>query len=492
MSPGARAQLLVIGTLLVLAVAVRGAPVLSAGFPLNDGGLFVLMSDELRANGFVPPAYTSYDSSGIPYAYPPLGLYLTALAGSATGWSSIELARVLPLVESALAVLGFLLFARALLGTGRASLMALLAFALVPASFLWFVMGGGLTRAPGLACATLALRELVLFYRSGDWRHAALAAIAGGLTLLAHLQMAWFLAVSAAFLFVALDRTWKGLARSAAMAVGALAVAAPWWVLVVVRHGPEPFLAAFGARAIAAAVWTDIRGLRAGTEPLLPLIAVLALAGSLALIRQRQPVIAGWVLVVAFVDGRSSIGAAIPLAIGAAVGIDALARVRVWGPARSFLVVAGLVVLIFSAGLAGLALRPLSPDARSAMDWIDTHLPSNAQILVITGEQVSTDSASEWLPVLARRRSVATSQGHEWLRGEFARLIASHDEAEGCSSSDCLDEWSSRSQIAFDHVLLAPSWDRARCCAALSADLLKDSAYRLIHAEGDTLLFARD
>ena len=54
-------------------------PLLLVGFPLNDGGMFLVMIRDLRLNGFALPAFTSYNLSNIPFAYPPLGLYAGAI-----------------------------------------------------------------------------------------------------------------------------------------------------------------------------------------------------------------------------------------------------------------------------------------------------------------------------------------------------------------------------------------------------------------------------
>ncbi|HZW02660.1 MAG TPA: hypothetical protein VFF68_01935, partial [Anaerolineaceae bacterium] len=57
-------------------VLVRLLPVLSSPFPLNDGGLFYRMAADIAQAGFRLPEFTSYNHAGIPFAYPPLGLYL--------------------------------------------------------------------------------------------------------------------------------------------------------------------------------------------------------------------------------------------------------------------------------------------------------------------------------------------------------------------------------------------------------------------------------
>ncbi|MFL5533059.1 MAG: hypothetical protein ACJ8BC_13910, partial [Gemmatimonadales bacterium] len=85
-----------------LGVAVRAYHVLSQDFPLNDGGLFFAMVRDLQAAHFHLPAFTSYNGSGIPYAYSPLGFYLAGLLDAWTPLSLIDVFRWLPLVASAL------------------------------------------------------------------------------------------------------------------------------------------------------------------------------------------------------------------------------------------------------------------------------------------------------------------------------------------------------------------------------------------------------
>jgi hypothetical protein len=50
---------------------VRFMPALTTRFPINDGGMFYTMAQELRANGYALPATTAYNGLDLPYAYPP-------------------------------------------------------------------------------------------------------------------------------------------------------------------------------------------------------------------------------------------------------------------------------------------------------------------------------------------------------------------------------------------------------------------------------------
>src|SRR5690349_23108814 len=81
------------GLAIVLAVVVRTWLVLSRDFPLNDGALFYIMSKEVGDHAFRLPAMTTYNAANIPFAYSPLGFYLTALLHTITGASLMDLLR---------------------------------------------------------------------------------------------------------------------------------------------------------------------------------------------------------------------------------------------------------------------------------------------------------------------------------------------------------------------------------------------------------------
>src|SRR3990172_9530998 len=78
---------------ILLGGIVRFMPVFMAGFPVNDGGMFYVMVEELKANHFLLPAFTNYNLAGIPYAYSPFGFYATALISSLFRIPALDLIR---------------------------------------------------------------------------------------------------------------------------------------------------------------------------------------------------------------------------------------------------------------------------------------------------------------------------------------------------------------------------------------------------------------
>ena len=135
---------------LLLGGIVRFVPPAMAGFPVNDGGMFYVMVEELKANHFALPAFTGYNLSGIPFAYPPFGLYVTALISSLLRIPALDIVRWLPPLVSTLALLAFYLMADEILGSHLQAGLATIFYGLVPDSFGWAIMGGGITRSFGL------------------------------------------------------------------------------------------------------------------------------------------------------------------------------------------------------------------------------------------------------------------------------------------------------------------------------------------------------
>ena len=145
----------------IVAFMVRALFVLPAGFPLNDGGLFVVMSEDIQRSGYALPWTTSYNPSPggaeIPFAYPPAAFYLAALLEDFTPLSMLEVYWLLPLTGAMLTVAGIYVLGRTFFEGRLIPLVATAAFALTPRSFTWLIMGGGLTRSLGLAAALFAL-----------------------------------------------------------------------------------------------------------------------------------------------------------------------------------------------------------------------------------------------------------------------------------------------------------------------------------------------
>jgi len=501
---------LIAGVLLV-GLLVRLSFILSSDFPLNDGGMFFQMVRDLQANHYALPPTTTYNAADIPFAYPPLGFYATALVDDTLPVSLVTAFRVVPFAASALVLCAFMIFARSWCASRAEALVAGLAFALLPRTYLWLLMGGGITRAFGLLFAILALYFIRLLYLRQRLIFAAPAGIFAALTVLSHLEMAWCVAFTAALFFVAFGRHRTGLLGSALIAVATVVLTAPWWGTILVYHGPAPLLNAGHASGplvldrVIALLYMRFTG-----EALFPVLAALALLGCIACFARRQYLLPVWLLLTLTLDLRAlGTFATLPFAllishavVGALVpAIRGVARApRALVPAVGIIV--GCYALIAAMVAAPQLLRAMTPDEQSAMAWVAGNTAPQSRVLVVANEAWAADKSSEWLPALTQRISVATPQGAEWLPGNaFADRVEAYRALQKCANGtgDCLDTWERKFSLPFDYVYIPKinssldemPVDEHECCAALRAALRADPRYRVAFDGAGATIFRR-
>jgi hypothetical protein len=477
--------------------------VVPAEFPLNDGGLFCQMTAELMSNGYRLPLQTGYNRAGIPFAYPPAGFYLLGWLSAITGAGLVELLRVVPAVVSALAVPAFAMLALALTRSAVATVAATAAFTLLVRSWLWLVMGGGLTRALGFLFAILTLQQLTLLYADRRRRWLVGVVLCAGLTVLSHPGSAWFVAYSAAVLLALRGRSRAGLRDTAVVALGVVLVTAPWWTTVVLRHGWAPLLAAARAGGDEAGSADALRYFLFSDEPFLDVLGTLGLIGFLLLLLQRRPLLPGWLLLVALLNPRSTNqSASVPLALLIGVTIEAVLlpglrlafggrRWGTWDPAGLVLGGLGVYAVMAARSSAGNSnhLDPLPAAERAAMHWAAEQTEPQSRFLVVTQRRSGTDPTSEWLPALTGRTSVATAQGYEWLPGaKFAERVARHDSLGECVTRDvaCVEAWAQRAHAEYDYLFVPEPGSEG-----LRRSLRSSALFTPVYDSGGVAIFAR-
>ncbi|MEO9255093.1 MAG: hypothetical protein ABI305_06105, partial [Tepidiformaceae bacterium] len=315
---------------LALGCIVRFYQILRTDFPLNDGGLFYTMVRDLQHNNLALPSFTTYNASNIPFAYPPLALYITAVIDRITPFGLPFWFRALPLLFTCLTLFAFVQLARTVLISRVAVVASVLGFALIPRSFIWLLMGGGLTRALGMAFAIFALQQVYLLYTKEDRRYLLPAILLSAGTVLSHLETGWFLAFSIALFWAVKRMSMAGAKNSVLLALGTLVVTAPWWATVVAYHGLGPFLDAnstggtfFSNGANRDLVFQSIARAVATSEPYFPVIGALGLLGGLACLSSRRFLLPAWWLAIILFDVRAfATYASVPVALLAGVAIS--------------------------------------------------------------------------------------------------------------------------------------------------------------------------
>src|SRR5688572_33020080 len=100
---------------ILLGTFMRFNPTLLSGFAINQGGMFAVMVDDLKASHYVLPAFTTYNHLKIPFAYPPLGFYVGGVVSDLFGLTALQVLRWAPALFAALSIPAFYLLALRLL-----------------------------------------------------------------------------------------------------------------------------------------------------------------------------------------------------------------------------------------------------------------------------------------------------------------------------------------------------------------------------------------
>jgi hypothetical protein len=433
---------------------VRLGALLTAGFALHDGGMFVVMIRDIRAAGMALPSTTTYNGGGLPFDYPPLALWLAALVPA----DPLTVVRFAGPLAAVLTVPMVYLIALELLPGRPYAYVSALLYALIPRGWDWLVAGGSVTRSPGLLLAMVGVWMILRLHRTRQTRYVVGAAVFGGLASLTHPEASAFFLLAAGILALVRVRDRRMVVATIWIGVGFCLVVLPW-LLILATQGHLLDLTQAGSQGVnplgsiaTMFMWqfTD--------EAFAPAILALGLIGALALAQKRSFFIVIWLLTEAGLALRGApTYACIPLVLAASVGLyDSIGQgiLRIPRPDvfRSN-AVRGVLLLVLSwtvfndVGLVYQQEPPfdsLSAKAVDTMSWLSANTPADARLAVVSGATWPNDVYGEWLPALSDRVSVATVHGREWLnRDEWGRSLETYDELQACVHVDaaCLIAW---------------------------------------------------
>ncbi len=500
---------------LILGGFIRWEPVLTATFPIKDGGLFFVFISEIQQNQFSLPTVIAYNGLSIPFAYPPLSFYLTAIISFLIKIPSFELIKILPAIFSIVTIAAFYWLASTILESDRQVCFAVISFSLLPTAVDFMIVGGGLPRSIGYFFALLALRQIWLLFTQYNKTHLGWSILWTGLTFLSHPVVAWFLVYSMAVIFLFTSRTRKGLLHLLWVALGVILLTSPWWLLVISRHGITPFL---NVSQAAPQSWTSYLAaflFMQTNEPYLHIQGFLALIGLFVCLNNKKFILPSWLAAVFLLEPRLVASyTIIPAALLVGIGIDFLAKSlslltingrttpdqsNVTFPDSYSLTKVSKIMLGFFltyAIVSAFVSTPrqyLSTENREAMAWIKNNLPQGSNFLVISGIYgAGEDYVAEWFPVLTDSVSLSTPQGMEWFPNRlFATRWQSHDRLQECVNKDvgCLDEWAKNINTKFSYVYISKIQD-PHIGMPLLINLTHDPNYTMVFENREVVIFS--
>jgi len=424
-----------------------------AGFPINDGGLFYSMIRTIQQNDFQLPQQVAYNGLSIPFAYPPLALYLGALLSSLLHLDPITILQWLPACILIAISITFYFLARRLLDSPIAAGIATFLYMCTPRSATWLIMGGGLTRGFGHLFLLLTVLHVYSLYTRRERRYIYLSTMAGSLVVLTHPEAALHTVAACALCWIIKGRTRRATLDSLWIGAGVALVTAIWWVPVLLRHSGAPFVAAGGTGWEFTVNLIKPLFLTFSEEPMMTLVPVLGLIGLAASLARNEYFLPAWFGLPFLVDPRSAATVAIvPGVLLAAKALDGVIfpgiagkqSVTTWaeipGPyhrpaVRLLLSFLGVYMLIMAL-YAGMELSRVrvSPENRTAFNWVAQHTPLGSRFIILDGTtEMFCSPVQEWFPAITARISQTTIQGYEWVgNGRFFERLTGLQDMQLC------------------------------------------------------------
>lgn len=500
----------VLGLTLLVALASRLPYFYEVVVPLNDGGMFAQIVDDIRENGLRLPAHTTYNGLNLPMSYPPLAFMLAAILATVGGFSSVSLLMWMPLAFNLASVVAFVELARRMTSSRLAWVCSCFLFAILPQSAGWLVMGGGLTRSLGfffsLLCFLAAHQALTRYRRRAVIGVGLFAALAG----LSHLESGTLVVLVLPLFTLALGgKPWENIRKLLPAVAVAAVICLPWlaWLegnvgfdpLRFASHtsGGKPFLEGLAEVAFGLFFTDKFVGL-----------CVLVAPTTVFELRHRRWLLPAWCGVAMILVSRSAYTqVSVPAAMLAGEGFAALLRLRAKAsrPIREFGVWATICVALAAWSVAAKfaygyplpakkweILAAVSPDELNAMRWCRDHTPAKASFVVIS-ERMDLwymDMVGEWFPYFSQRHAVLTVQGREWRpNDEFRHWRQLLETASEMPRLGQLDAVVDNTGEKYDYAFVAGPFYEPR--ATLAREIANSHDFRLVHECGNVRIYQR-
>ena len=517
-----RLNILILGFGLLLGAYARFLPTMMVGFPVSDGGLFYEMVKALQSNHYVLPAFVEYNSISIPFAYPPLGFYIAGLTSDIFHVSLLEVFRWMPATGSVIFSIAFFPMATSILRSTLKGSLATVFFALMPRSISFYIMGGGITRVLGTLFLLLSLFSAHKLFTTRSKKYIWLTILFGSGVVLSHPEAALHTIFLCMILWIFFGRSKDGIKNALLAAAGVIVLTAPFFFVVISRHGLQPYISAAQTGFQSSLAWLAIITGSFSDEKFVTLISALALLGLVISLVRRDFLLVTLLFVPAFVDPRSAATISlISWAMLASIGfvdiivpglyalqnkLQIIQDIEInWSdyfiktPAIKF-ALTGLMFYAFFGTVLSDQVYPkvsLTPSDRGAMEWVANNIPPQSRFIILTGEtETFADAVSEWFPILANSSSLATVQGYEWLPDKiFQTKIDEYYALQPCMNKtyQCVEHWAMKTKNQFDYLLISQDGLSKNKNTALQnpllTSLLETATYQMIYQKADVAIF---
>ncbi len=510
---------LFLGAAFLFGIIVRISPAILSDFPINDGGMFYVMIEDLLTNDFKLPLFTTYNNLDIPYMYPPFSFYFTGSLSKVLDINLISLFQFLPAIVSSISVIAFYFLAKNITNSHNVAVLGTLSFALIPATYSWFVMGGGISRSLYLLFYILATNYTYHLFTNKQVKKNViwLTILFNSLVVLSHPEAALQVFMSGILLFFIFGRNRSGTINAGLVGAGVLVFTSIWYIPVIQNHGLAPVFSAFQTGGYSMVSLWFIFVPSFGQEQFFTLFSVLALIGLAIKLQHRKNFLVLWFALPLIVEPRSGPAfSIIPMSILAGIALsyllthifseqyqsliqtnddwpNLLERSKSVRILMAYIVLVGVISAFYFSNL--LSNISLSSDGRSAMQWVHENTPEDSKFITITGSvEPFSDPTTEWFPALTNRENINTIQGQEWLLGnEFSGFKSSLSALQNCNNEGlkCVKKWAEDHQLIFNYIYIQKTniATNEKLPALLNYQLTNNDEVKFIYENNSVIIY---
>ena len=397
--------------------------------PLGYAGMFTQMADQIAESNFALPWDSPYyGPGGVPFAYPPFGLYLFALFIKLTGKYYIFLTWAPPLL-SWLSLIPVYFLVTDLSESTLAGACAIVIAATSRDMYIAHAMAAGITRAPAFIFCVLSIYFYNRHIQQPARRNILLAGVFFGLTVLSHLYYGLLCFVWIGCWTLLSPNILRRIRDSLVIFYTGGLVASVWVVIILLRHGATVFFNSFNSHGsggffagfsnlnvVMNVLWFNLAPIRSND-----VLAILVSVGFLVLIFRKNLAFIVFFLLIALVFPENqrlvfflgSLMAGIGLAFATGY-LSTLLQKWIKFPqiVVQLILMTPILVLIWLGGyqkikqftpLISTSTFELAEDAQNIIKPKERYLA-----LVIQDE-------AEWMPFLLQREPLVAQWGSEWL-----------------------------------------------------------------------------
>ncbi|WP_227379230.1 ArnT family glycosyltransferase [Haladaptatus halobius] len=479
-------------------------------YPAYGAGLYLQIAQEISAHGYgLPERIPLYTKDGVPFGYPPLMYYVSAVLMDTTGIDPIALSRLLPGFVTVLYLVPFYYLAREVLRSTPQAGFATLLLAVTPPVLQWHLSAGGIVRAPAFLFALTGAYTGLKLFKTAERKWIVPSMVLFGLTILTHPTYTVFFGITYLVMFACFDRTPQGLVRGAIVAAGGILLASPWWLQIIATHGVGIFAAASGTHSgIGGGV---SRLLSQFVYPLaldIPIIFYLgSFAGGVYLLAKRRVFLPLWLVLAAFMIGKVRFQFPAGAMMASVFVFEVFVpRIRSWLRTTSYsrsapligVIVLGILVSSVGASFAASGLTShqhstsqpafMDSDDKAAMEWVKENTASDSDFVVL-------GDAAEWFPLMTDRAIVVGPWGVEWEGHKpYNNHLGLYKRMSRCPGKTCLTEKMISNDVNPDYIYIPKGHYTVRGVDEyqkpwMREQLVNSERYKIIYENEGAMIF---